>query len=80
MKPKIYFELDYTNSFLWGADEYTKNTFGYNIDDFLLLGLSKETIKLSEYLAKLYYESLNPLYPPLISFWSGEMFVWFQKN
>ena len=72
--------LDYETTPLWSNDEFTIQKFGYNIDNLKDLGLSDETIELSQFVMNLYYDRLNPIYQMLPSFWSGEMHMYFQNK
>ena len=80
MKPKLKFMLDYGANPLWSNDEFTRQKFGYNIDNLGDLGLSDKTIELSKLVTELYWDRLNPIYQMLPSFWSGEMCLFFQNK
>ena len=54
--------LDYGSNCLWGFDDKTKNKFGYHINNLSELGLSKETIDLSDFVNELNCTFLNPIY------------------
>jgi hypothetical protein len=78
MKPKLKFMLDYGANPLWSNDEFTRQKFGHNIDNLQDLALSDKTIELSKFVTELYWDVLNPIYPMLPSFWSGEMHLFFR--
>lgn len=80
MKPKLLFKLDYGANPLWSNDGFTRQKFGYNIDNLKDLGLSDATIELSNFVTALYWARLNPIYQGLPSFWSGEMHAFFQNK
>ena len=80
MKPKIKFMLDYGANPLWSNDEFTRQKFGYNIETLEDLGLSYKTIELSKLVTELHWDRLNPIYQMLPSFWSGEMYLFFQNK
>ena len=79
-KYKFKFMLDYDCNCLWGVDEKTKNKYGYSIINLIELGLSEKTIKLNNLIIEIYYTNLNPIYQGLPSFWSGEMYKYFQDK
>ena len=72
-KYKLKFLLDYGCDCLWSADDETEKKYGYQIDNLSEVGLSEQTIGLSEYVSDLFGYRLNPIYQMLPSFWSGEM-------
>ncbi|MFT7590636.1 MAG: hypothetical protein ACI9UJ_000547 [bacterium] len=80
IKPRITFMFDYGCSPLWLVDEEVGNEFGYNIDAFDKLGLSKPTIQLIEVNCAYYETKLNPVYQGYPSFWSGRMHIFFQLS
>lgn len=79
-KYKIRFFLEYGSfSPLWSDDDFMRERFGYEID-LEDLNLSNDVIELSKYMSDVHYYYLNPIYQPLPSFWSAEMYVFFQNK
>lgn len=77
---KLKFMLDYNCNPLWSYDEETIQKYGYQVDDLAELGLSENTISLSNHLIEIFNTLLNPIYQDFPSFWSKVMCNYFNQQ
>lgn len=77
---KLKFMLDYNCNPLWGYDQETIQKYGYHIDDLAELGLSENTMSLSNHLIEIFNTLVNPIYQSFPSFWSKEMCSYFNQQ